>query len=167
MAPPEPPGLAPPPGIEGPDLHHDIARDIGHQVEGMILDAKHASETRVGKEIQKIKQMLGCGRPGEKIKLINDRVAAVDNSKAPVLQTELLASIAKLEEVWEGKDLSVDNTSSSQRDAIDQVQGRMTESAPWSLKVWLRVFGTPRPLRVEAAHHPIPPPATREGRSGR
>ena len=46
---------APPPGLG--DFHHDIARDIGQQVEVMILDAKHASETRVGKEIQKIKRL--------------------------------------------------------------------------------------------------------------
>lgn len=31
--------------------------DIGQQVEVMILDAKHASENRVGKEIQKIKPL--------------------------------------------------------------------------------------------------------------
>lgn len=40
------------------DFHHDLARDIGQQVEVMILDAKLASETKVGKEVQKIKQKM-------------------------------------------------------------------------------------------------------------
>ena len=44
------------------DFHHDLARDIGQQVEVMILDAKLASETKVGKEVQKIKQKMEAQR---------------------------------------------------------------------------------------------------------
>lgn len=37
----------PPPGFENPsDFHQDLARDIGQQVEVMILDAKYASAPR-------------------------------------------------------------------------------------------------------------------------
>eukprot|EP00913_Durusdinium_trenchii_P017918 g16837.t1 len=89
----------PPPGIEAPDYHHDIARDIGQQVEVMILDAKHASENRVGKEIQKIKQKMEA--MAEKIKLINDKA---HNHNADLLKHH--------------------------KDAIDQVQSRMTDVPP-------------------------------------
>ncbi|CAE7637165.1 unnamed protein product, partial [Symbiodinium pilosum] len=106
-APPRPSGPPPPPpGIDAPqsgdmDLHHDIARDIGQQVEVMILDAKHASETKVGKEISKIKGKMEA--MAEKIKMINERVAAVEPGRSGLLKSDLQSSIAKLEEVWEGE----------------------------------------------------------------
>lgn len=132
----------PPPGIEAPDYHHDIARDIGQQVEVMILDAKHASENRVGKEIQKIKQKMEA--MAEKIKLINDKVAQVEPSAKGLLKTDLQASIAKLEEVWEGEvgtlkhelwqTIQAHNHNADllkhHKDAIDQVQSRMTDVPP-------------------------------------
>eukprot|EP00435_Cladocopium_sp_Y103_P015511 s2460_g3.t2 len=135
------PPVAPPPGME--DMHYDMARDIGQRVEALILDAKHASETRVGKEIQKIKQTLGTGIE-EKIKLINDKVAQVEPKTGGLLKTELQASITKLEEVWEGEvgtlkqelwqTIQAHNHNADllkhQKDAIDQVQSRMTETAP-------------------------------------
>lgn len=134
------PPVAPPPGME--DLqHYDMARDIGQKVEALILDAKHASETRVGKEIQKIKQKMEA--MAEKIKLINDKVAQVEPKTGGLLKTELQASITKLEEVWEGEvgtlkqelwqTIQAHNHNADllkhQKDAIDQVQSRMTETA--------------------------------------
>eukprot|EP00434_Breviolum_minutum_P010459 symbB.v1.2.009224.t1/scaffold582.1/size184522/10 len=108
----------------------------------MILDAKLASETKVGKEVQKIKQKMEA--MAEKIKMINDRVTAVEPNKNGVLKTELQSSIAKLEEVWEGEvstlkhelwqTIQAHNHNADllkhHKDAIDQVQARMTESAP-------------------------------------
>lgn len=133
------PPVAPPPGME--DMHYDMARDIGQRVEALILDAKHASETRVGKEIQKIKQKMEA--MAEKIKLINDKVAQVEPKTGGLLKTELQASITKLEEVWEGEvgtlkqelwqTIQAHNHNADllkhQKDAIDQVQSRMTETA--------------------------------------
>lgn len=133
---------APPPGIGEPDFHHDIARDIGQQVEVMILDAKLASETKVGKEVQKIKQKMEA--MAEKIKMINERVSAVEPSRNGVLKTELQTSITKLEEVWEGEvstlkhelwqTIQAHNHNADllkhHKDAIDQVQVRMTEVPP-------------------------------------
>ncbi|CAE7765935.1 unnamed protein product [Symbiodinium necroappetens] len=66
------------------DLHHDIARDIGQQVEVMILDAKHASETKVGKEITKIKGKMEA--MAEKIKMINERVAGIEPGRNGLLK---------------------------------------------------------------------------------
>ncbi|CAK9091284.1 Hypothetical protein SCF082_LOCUS43010 [Durusdinium trenchii] len=108
----------------------------------MILDAKHASETRVGKEIQKIKQKMEA--MAEKIKMINDRVAAVEPGRNALLKTDLQASIAKLEEVWEGEvgtlkhelwqTIQAHNHNADllkhHKDAIDQVQNRMTDVTP-------------------------------------
>lgn len=142
-APPRPSGPPPPPppGI-GTDLHHDIARDIGQQVEIMILDAKHNSETKVGKEIQKIKVKMEA--MAEKIKMINDRVAQSERGQTGLLKTDLQNSIAKLEEVWEGEvgtlkhelwqTIQAHNHNADllkhHKDAIDQVQSRMTEAVP-------------------------------------
>jgi len=135
--------VAPPPGIGGgDDFHHDIARDIGQQVEAMILEAKHASETKVGKEIQKIKQKMEA--MVEKIKMINDKVATVEPDRNALLKTDLQSSIAKLEEVWEGEvstlkhelwqTIQAHNHNADllkhHKDAIDQVQNRMTDAAP-------------------------------------
>ncbi|CAJ1446683.1 unnamed protein product [Effrenium voratum] len=142
---PSGPPPPPPPGIgdaSNVDLHHDIARDIGQQVEVMILDAKHASETKVGKEIQKIKQKMEA--MAEKIKMINDKVAAVEPGSSGLLKSDLQSSIAKLEEVWEGEvgtlkhelwqTIQAHNHNADllkhHKDAIDQVQNRMTDLAP-------------------------------------
>ncbi len=47
MPPPETDALPPPPpGLEGVDTHHDTARDIGQQVEAMILDATYLDRYR-------------------------------------------------------------------------------------------------------------------------
>jgi len=150
-APPRPSGPPPPPppGIGGAEAgrevdvqHHDIARDIGQQVEIMILDAKHASESKVGKEIQKIKQKMEA--MAEKIKMINDRVAQLEPGRSGLLKSELQSSIAKLEEVWEGEvgtlkhelwqTIQAHNHNADllkhHKDAIDQVQVRMIDVAP-------------------------------------
>ncbi|CAE7031311.1 unnamed protein product [Symbiodinium sp. CCMP2456] len=146
-APPRPTGPPPPPpGIDAPssdvDLHHDIARDIGQQVEVMILDAKHASETKVGKEITKIKGKMEA--MAEKIKMINERVAGIEPGRNGLLKSDLQSSIAKLEEVWEGEvgtlkhelwqTIQAHNHNADllkhHKDAIDQVQSRMTDLAP-------------------------------------
>jgi len=139
--PPPPPGIAVPGGSEV-DLHQDIARSIGRQVEGMILDAKHNSETKVGKEIQKIKQKMEA--MAEKIKMTTDRVAALEPGRTGLLKSDLQTSIAKLEEVWEGEvgtlkhelwqTIQAHNHNADllkhHKDAIDQVQVRMTDLGP-------------------------------------
>jgi uncharacterized protein YukE len=123
-------------------MHHDIARDIGQQVEIMILDAKHQSENKVGKEIQKIKTKMEAMQ--DKIKMITERVARLEPGSGGLLKTDLQKSIAKLEEVWEGEvgtlkhelwqTIQAHNHNADllkhHKDAIDQVQGRMTDSAP-------------------------------------
>mmetsp|Transcript_9163 Transcript_9163/g.16717 ORF Transcript_9163/g.16717 Transcript_9163/m.16717 type:complete len:286 (-) Transcript_9163:148-1005(-) len=149
-APPRPSGPPPPPppgiGLSAQagdtDLHHDIARDIGQQVEIMILEAKRNSETKVGKEIQKIKLMMEA--MAEKIKMVNDRVAQIDTAGGGLLKSDLQNSIAKLEEVWEGEvgtlkhelwhTIQAHNHNADllkhHKDAIDQVQARMQDAAP-------------------------------------
>lgn len=108
----------------------------------MILEAKHASETKVGKEIQKIKQKME--HMAEKIKMINNKVALVEPDRNALLKTDLQSSIAKLEEVWEGEvstlkhelwqTIQAHNHNADllkhHKDAIDQVQNRMTDVAP-------------------------------------
>lgn len=139
--PPPPPGIAVAGGSEV-DLHQDIARSIGHQVEVMILDAKHNSETKVGKEIQKIKQKMEA--MAEKIKMTTERVAAMEPGRNGLLKSDLQTSITKLEEVWEGEvgtlkhelwqTIQAHNHNADllkhHKDAIDQVQVRMTDLGP-------------------------------------
>uniref|UniRef100_A0A7S4VXL1 Uncharacterized protein n=1 Tax=Alexandrium monilatum TaxID=311494 RepID=A0A7S4VXL1_9DINO len=134
------PGQAPP-GME-PDVHHDIARDIGQQVEVMILEAKRQSESKVGKEIQKIKVKME--QMSEKIKVITERVSRLEPGSGGLLKKDLQQSIAKLEEVWEGEvgtlkhelwqTIQAHNHNADllkhHKDAIDQVQARMSEVAP-------------------------------------
>mmetsp|Transcript_5527 Transcript_5527/g.12544 ORF Transcript_5527/g.12544 Transcript_5527/m.12544 type:complete len:261 (+) Transcript_5527:97-879(+) len=124
------------------DVHLDIARDIGQQVEIMILEAKHQSESKVGKEIQKVKAKMEA--MGEKIKHISERVARMEPGTRGLLKSDLQRSIAKLEEVWEGEvgtlkhelwqTIQAHNHNADllkhHKDAIDHVQGRMTEVTP-------------------------------------
>lgn len=144
-----PPGIAPPPpGISPPGpppqqsdhVHHDIARDIGQQVEVMILEAKRNSETKVGKEIQKIK--IKMESMNDKIKRIMERVNQVEPNNGGLLKTDLQKSIAKLEEVWETEvgtlkhelwqTIQAHNHNADllkhHKDAIDQISTRMTDT---------------------------------------
>merc|ERR1719166_65420 len=128
-----------PPASEN-DLHHDIARDIGQQVERMILEAKHTSEQKVGKEIQRVKAKIE--QISEKIKLVNERVSRLEPGSHGMLKSDLAKSIQKLEEVWEGEvgtlkhelwqTIQAHNHNADllkhHKDAIDQVQNRMQEN---------------------------------------
>mmetsp|Transcript_108419 Transcript_108419/g.288566 ORF Transcript_108419/g.288566 Transcript_108419/m.288566 type:complete len:274 (-) Transcript_108419:121-942(-) len=137
-----PPGIAAGPAAVEEHVHHDIARDIGQQVEMMILDAKRQSETKVDKEIQRIKVKMES--MSEKIKLITDRLGRLEPSNGPLLRADFQKSIAKLEEVWEGEvgtlkhelwqTIQAHNHNADllkhHKDAIDQVQSRVAETAP-------------------------------------
>lgn len=130
----------PPPGDA--DLHHEIARDIGQQVERMILEAKHHSEGKVGKEIQKVKAKME--QISEKIRTVNERVSRLEGGIHGMLKADLQKSIQKLEEVWEGEvgtlkhelwqTIQAHNHNADllkhHKDAVDQVQARMSESQP-------------------------------------
>mmetsp|Transcript_65685 Transcript_65685/g.182819 ORF Transcript_65685/g.182819 Transcript_65685/m.182819 type:complete len:260 (-) Transcript_65685:246-1025(-) len=129
-------------GAADVEMHHDIARDIGQQVEIMILKAKKNSETKVGKEIQKIKAQMDA--LSAKIKLVTERVNRLEPSCSGLLKADLEKSIAKLQDVWEGEvgtlkhelwqTIQAHNHNADllkhHKDAIDQVQVRMTENAP-------------------------------------
>eukprot|EP00747_Dinoflagellata_sp_TGD_P140044 gnl/TRDRNA2_/TRDRNA2_175963_c0_seq9.p1 gnl/TRDRNA2_/TRDRNA2_175963_c0~~gnl/TRDRNA2_/TRDRNA2_175963_c0_seq9.p1 ORF type:complete len:259 (+),score=69.65 gnl/TRDRNA2_/TRDRNA2_175963_c0_seq9:93-869(+) len=129
-------------GAPSTDVHGIIARDIGQQVEMMILNAKQSSESKVSQEIQKIKTKMD--QMQEKIKVITDRVNHLDPASGILLKTDLQKSIAKLEEVWEGEvgtlkhelwqTIQAHNHNADlmkhHKDAIDQIQVRMEESAP-------------------------------------
>lgn len=124
------------------DVHHDIARDIGQQVELMILESKRIAESKVGKEIQKINVKLEA--MGGKIKMVSDRVARMEAGSSGLLKADLQKSIAKLEEVWEGEvgtlkhelwqTIQAHNHNADllkhHKDAIDAVQQRVTDSGP-------------------------------------
>lgn len=124
-------------------MHLDIAHEIGQQVEIMIMDAKHNSESKVGKEIQKIK--IKMESMNEKIKTITERLSRLEpGSGGGLLKADFQKSIAKLEEVWEGEvgtlkhelwqTIQAHNHNADllkhHKEAIDQVQGRMKDSAP-------------------------------------
>merc|ERR1719487_1027619 len=141
-APAQPPGLAPA-GAASDDVHHGIARDIGQQVEMMILDAKHKSESTVSKEVSKIKVKMEA--MSKKIKMVTERVSKLDsNGAGPLLKSDLQKSIAKLEEVWEGEvgslkhelwqTIQAHNHNADllkhHKTAIDQISTRAGESAP-------------------------------------
>jgi len=143
---PAPAGVpAQPPGLGGSpeEVHQGIARDIGQQVEQMILNAKHKSEQNVSKEIQKIK--LKMEEMSKKIKMVNERVSKLDsNGAGPLLKADLQKSIQKLEEVWEGEvgslkhelwqTIQAHNHNADllkhHKTAIDQISGRASESIP-------------------------------------
>jgi len=123
------------------NLHHEIAKDIGQQVEMMILQAKRNSETKVGAEVQKIKAKIVALE--EKLKLVESKMDAIEPRNGPILKADLQKSIAKLEEVWEGEvgtlkhelwqTIQAHNHNADlmkhHKDAIDLIQARMTENA--------------------------------------
>merc|ERR1719188_2426715 len=109
----------------------------------MILDAKHNSETKVGKEIQKLKSKMD--QMNEKIRIVSERLNRQEASNGGgLLKTELQTSISKLEEVWNSEcealkhelwqTIQAHNHNADllkhHRDAIDQVQNSMTDAAP-------------------------------------
>eukprot|EP00929_Paragymnodinium_shiwhaense_P069315 TRINITY_DN3496_c0_g1_i1.p1 TRINITY_DN3496_c0_g1~~TRINITY_DN3496_c0_g1_i1.p1 ORF type:complete len:288 (+),score=96.36 TRINITY_DN3496_c0_g1_i1:66-929(+) len=122
--------------------HHEIAKDIGQQVESMILDAKQKSETMVGKELKKIKMHMDS--MNEKIRAVEDRLARVEGGGGGLLRSDLHKSMQKLEEVWEGEvstlkhelwqTIQAHNHNADllkhHKDAIDQIQNRMKEGGP-------------------------------------
>jgi hypothetical protein len=119
--------------------HFEIARDIGQQVEGMILQAKHASESKVIAEIHKIKGKMDALK--EKIQMVSERVNRLDPNSGALLKADLTKSIAKLEEVWEGEvgtlkhelwqTIQAHNHNAdlmkTHKDAIDQIMARTAE----------------------------------------
>lgn len=123
-------------------MHQDIARDIGQQVEIMILEAKRASESKVGQEIQRVKSRMEA--ISDKIKLVTERIARLEPGSQGLLKSDLTKSIAKLEEAWEGEvgtlkhelwqTIQAHNHNADllkhHKDAIDQVQSRMNDAAP-------------------------------------
>lgn len=123
------------------ELHHDIARDIGQQVEMMILDAKHQSEAKVGKELQKVKAKMM--EMSDKIKAIGEGLTRLEPPSTGLLKADLQKSITKLEEVWEAEvgtlkhelwqTIQAHNHNADllkhHKDAIDEVQGRVQETA--------------------------------------
>lgn len=127
----------------GLNYHHEIAKDIGQQVEMMILQAKRNSETKVSSEVQKIK--IKIESMSAKLKLVQSRIEKLDPTTAgPILKADLQKSITKLEEVWEGEvgtlkhelwqTIQAHNHNADlmkhHKDAIDQIQARMTENVP-------------------------------------
>lgn len=108
----------------------------------MILNAKRNSETKVGNEIQKIKGAIE--KVNEKMKVVALRVERLDPSNGAYLKADLQKAITKLEEVWESElgtlkhelwqTIQAHNHNADlikhHKDAIDQIGGRMTESAP-------------------------------------
>lgn len=136
-----PPGMQQAPGA-APETHTDMAREIGQQVENMILIAKRQSEQKVGVEIERIKKRMTAMT--QKIQTITERVNRIEPSTEGLPKAELQRSIAKLEEVWESEvdtlkhelwqtiqahnhnaDLMKHHT-----EAIDQIQGKLDETAP-------------------------------------
>eukprot|EP00927_Polykrikos_kofoidii_P078224 TRINITY_DN75076_c0_g1_i1.p1 TRINITY_DN75076_c0_g1~~TRINITY_DN75076_c0_g1_i1.p1 ORF type:complete len:295 (+),score=39.92 TRINITY_DN75076_c0_g1_i1:65-949(+) len=133
-----------PPGLQmGGDAHrhYDIARDIGHQVESLILGAKRQSETKVSKEIAKVK--IKIESMSDKIRLITERLGRLETADGSrgVLRSDLQKSIVKLEEVWEievstlkhelWQTIQAHNHNADllkhHKDAIDGIQDRMVE----------------------------------------
>jgi len=135
-----PPGLQT--AIGNLDIHQGIARDIGAQVETMILEAKAKSESTVSKEVTKIKVKMEA--MAKKIKTIKDRVDKMDSNNGSILKSDLQKSIAKLEEVWEGEvgtlkhelwqTIQAHNHNADllkhHKQAIDHIHGRAAESVP-------------------------------------
>jgi len=119
----------------------DIARDVGKQVEMMILKAKHASETKVSSEIVKIKVKMES--INQKIQLVRGKLNRLEGASEPISRAELLSSIDKLEEVWEGEvgmlkhelwqTIQAHNHNADlmkhHKEAIDQVQSRVAETS--------------------------------------
>ncbi|CAK0841654.1 unnamed protein product, partial [Prorocentrum cordatum] len=121
-------------------MQHDIARDINQLVEKMILDAKHNSETKVGKEIQKLKSKMD--QMNEKIRVISEKLNRQEASNGGgFLKSDLQQSISKLEEVWNSEcealkhelwqTIQAHNHNADllkhHKDAIDQIQISWTD----------------------------------------
>mmetsp|Transcript_67172 Transcript_67172/g.160880 ORF Transcript_67172/g.160880 Transcript_67172/m.160880 type:complete len:301 (-) Transcript_67172:163-1065(-) len=122
-----------------------VAKDIGEKVEGMILQAKQASETKVSSEIRKIK--LRMEQLKEKMQLVSERAnkltVEANGSTLGLPKAELLRSIAKLEEVWQNEvstlkqelwqTIQAHNHNADllkhHRDAIDQVHSKLPQVA--------------------------------------
>jgi len=125
-------------GGGGGSSHYDIARDVGQQVERMILLAKHNSETKVGQEVMKIKLKMEAIH--EKLRKVSEKVGRLEKVNGTTSK-DLRSSIARLEEVWEGevgtlkhelwKTVQAHNHNADllkhHKDAIDQLQGRLNE----------------------------------------
>jgi len=126
----------------GTDVHHDIARDIGQQVEIMILNAKRSSEQKVSQELGRVKTKIES--MAEKIRLITERVNRLDPANGVIQKADLQKSIAKLEEVWEGEvgtlkhelwqTIQAHNHNADlmkhHKDAIDIIQEQTSEQGP-------------------------------------
>jgi uncharacterized protein YukE len=126
------------PGATPASPHYEIARDIGQQVEQMILEAKKSSEMKVIQEIHKIKGKVDALK--EKIQTVTDRVNRLDQNSG-LLKADLQKSIQKLEEVWEGEvgtlkhelwqTIQAHNHNAdlmkTHKDAIDQIQARTSD----------------------------------------
>jgi|EP00927_Polykrikos_kofoidii_P049499 hypothetical protein len=124
--------------------HHDIARDIGHQVEVQVLGAKRLSEAKVGKEIAKLKAKIES--MGEKIKTITERLVRLERASGGggVLWSDVQKAISKFEVVWEEEVSSLKNELwqtiqahnhnadllKHHMDAIDGIQNQLTEDTP-------------------------------------
>jgi hypothetical protein len=149
-------GIGMPPGIgAGPtgraggpnpsaatNVHLEIARDIGNEVEKMILNAKRSSETKVGAEIAKMKTKMEA--MNEKIKQITERIDKLDPASGAILKSDLQKSINKLEEVWESEvgvlkhelwqTIQAHNHNADlmkhHKDAIDSIGVRLSEAVP-------------------------------------
>jgi len=153
------------PGEEGPeiDMTQDIARDIGQSVEIMILNAKHDSESKVGKEIHKLKSKMD--QLSEKIKMVAERVARAEPTSRGLLKTDLQKSIAKLEEVWDSEagalkhelwqTIQAHNHNADllkhHKDAIDQVQNSMGApgSSPELEQVQAQILQVDKVVRLQ------------------
>merc|ERR1719188_1376629 len=109
----------------------------------MILDAKHNSETKVGKEIQKLKSKMD--QMNEKIRVVSERLNRQEASNGGgLLKTDLQTSISKLEEVWNAEcealkhelwqTIQAHNHNADllkhHKDAIDQIQITRNDGPP-------------------------------------
>eukprot|EP00929_Paragymnodinium_shiwhaense_P069318 TRINITY_DN3496_c0_g2_i2.p1 TRINITY_DN3496_c0_g2~~TRINITY_DN3496_c0_g2_i2.p1 ORF type:complete len:307 (+),score=85.91 TRINITY_DN3496_c0_g2_i2:89-1009(+) len=124
-------------------VHHEIAKDIGQQVEGMILDAKQKSETMVARELKKIKTHLDGIH--DKIRLVEEGCTRMESDGGGGLpRADLHESMQKLEEVWEGEvstlkhelwqTIQAHNHNADllkhHSDTIDQMKNRVGDSGP-------------------------------------
>jgi uncharacterized protein YukE len=156
---------APTAGATPASPHYEIARDIGQQVEQMILQAKHSSETKVIQEISKIKTKMDALK--EKITMVSDRVNRLDANAGQLLKVDLQKSIQKLEEVWEGEvgtlkhelwqTIQAHNHNAdlmkTHKDAIDQIQARTSDltSNPEMEQIHQNLIQVDKLLQREAA----------------
>lgn len=107
----------------------------------MILQAKKQNETKVSKEIHKIKAKMEAMQ--DKIEMISGRVARLEPGPGDMSKAELTNSIGKLEKVWGDEvgtlkhelwqTIQAHNHNADllkhHKDAIDQVQARIDSTA--------------------------------------